>query len=373
MRVAVLGSYAASLVRFRGQLIEQMTRAGHTVVGCSPEFDPWVERTLRSLGASYVSIPLARAGLNPLADVTTLVRLTAFFREWRPDLLLAYTQKPVIYGCLAARAAKVPKIYALITGLGFSFGEGTGLKRRLIKEVSRTLYWLALRGVDGVFFQNPDDQADFSRLGVVSGRHRLLQVSGSGVDTIQFSYVPPSVQPLTFLMIARLIGDKGVRDYAEAARRMRATHPQVRCQLVGPFDANPTSLRPEEVQRWQAEGVVDYLGETQDVRPFLAQSSVFVLPSYYREGVPRANLEAMAIGRPIITTDMPGCRETVREAENGFLVPPRDPAALARAMARFAASPALVEQMGRRSRALAEERFDVRLVNAAMLGTLGLT
>jgi glycosyltransferase involved in cell wall biosynthesis len=240
--------------------------------------------------------------------------------------------------------------------------------RRLIS----TLYRTSLRRTDGVFFQNHDDLEDFRRLAIIGERHRAIRVNGSGVDTSHYRFSPPRLEPPTFLLIARLLKDKGIVEFVEAARRLRARHPQARFRLLGPLDSNPAAIPMGDLERWRAEGVVEYLGEAEDVRPHLADTTAFVLPSAYREGIPRTLLEAMSTGRALITTDTPGCRDTVLPGENGFLVPVRDAGALADAMERFVVQPDLAVDFGRRSRTLAEERFDVRKVNAVMLEAMGL-
>lgn len=373
MKVVVLGSYAPSLINFRGQLIADMVAAGHAVVGCAPGEDAKVAGALAERGASYRPIALHRNGLNPLLDAWSALQLTRLLRRLRPDLLLAYTPKPVIYGAIAARLAGVPTVYALISGLGYAFSGGAGWRRHAMRHLVANLYRASLAHADGIFFQNPDDLEDFRRLGIVRDRHQAIRVHGSGVDTRHFQFAPPKLEPPTFLLIARLLRDKGIFEFVEAARRVRAHHAQARFCLLGPTDSNPAAISTRDLKGWRAEGVIDYLGETDDVRPYLAATTAYVLPSIYREGVPRTSLEALAMGRAIITTDTPGCRETVLPGENGFLVPPGDAGALAEAMARFCAQPDLAVGFGQRSRALAEDRFEVRQVNAVMLETMGLS
>jgi glycosyltransferase involved in cell wall biosynthesis len=372
MKVVVLGSYAPSLINFRGRLIEEMVTAGHTVVGCAPGSHAEVARALAERGAGYQPVALRRTGLNPLLDAWSVLRLADALRRLRPDLLFAYTSKPVIYGAMAARLAGVPAMFAMISGLGYAFVEGGGLARALMRRLISTLYRTSLRHADGIFFQNPDDLADFRRLAIIGDRQKAIRVNGSGVDTGHYRFSPPRLAPPTFLLIARLLKDKGIFEFVEAARRIRERHPRARFRLLGPLDANPAAISTRDLESWRAEGVVEYLGEAADVRPHLADTTAYVLPSTYREGVPRTLLEAMSTGRALITTDTPGCRETVRAGQNGFLVPPGDPAALAEAMERFIVRPDLAVSFGMRSRALAEDLFDVRKVNAIMLEAMGL-
>ena len=376
-KVLLLASCARSLVNFRGPLVRALVDAGCRVVGCGPEDDPLdagpeVARGLAALGVPYRRIPMARTGLNLLSDLRTLLAMVGVMRAERPDIVLAYTMKPVIYGGLAARLLRVPRQFAMITGLGYVFGDRPSLARRLVRALSCRLYRLALAGADAVIFFNPDDQAEFVRRQVLRPGQPAVRVDGSGVDTDQFAAAPVPDGPPTFLLAARLLRHKGIGEYAAAAQLLRARWPLARFQLLGWIEPSPASITRVEVEQWQAEGAIDYLGATLDVRPFLRDCTVLVLPSYYREGIPRAVLEALAIGRAVITTDSPGCRETVVDGENGFLVPPRHVAALARAMERFLEEPALAVAMGGRSREIALSRFDVRKVNATMLATLGI-
>jgi glycosyltransferase involved in cell wall biosynthesis len=371
VRVAVVGGLAESLLNFRGEMLRSMAAHGHQVLALAPENDKRVRATLESMGVAYASIPLRRAGTNPLRDVITTLSLARTFRRFQADAVLVYAAKPVVYGSIAARLAGVRRRAAMITGVGSALAGGPGVRRHALALLLRSLYAIALRQVDVVFFQNPDDENFFRSMGLVGDRHRVVRINGSGVDLERFTLAPLPPLPVAFLMIARLIRDKGVCEYVDAAGRVRSIHPEVRFQLLGALDPNPSAIHPRDVEAWVEEGTIEYLGTTSDVRPFLARSHIFVLPSY-GEGMPRSVLEAMAMGRPVLTTDVPGCRETVAPGRNGLLVPPRDAMALAEGMLRMLAEPAQLELMGRQSRAIAEERFDVHSVNRAILGAMGL-
>lgn len=364
--ILVLGNAARSLVNFRGPLIREMLGRGHRVTAASGEPDRSAAATLAQWGAAYEAVPLGRTGLNPFADLATFLALVRLMRRVRPDVLFAHTIKPVVYGLLAARAAGVPRRVAMITGLGYAFGDGQEAKRRLARSMGALGYRSALRLAERVIFQNPDDRVLFVQRGLVSAR-KAVEVAGSGVDLAHYAPAPLPDGPVTFLMVARLLADKGVREFAAAARIVRQAHPQARFVLVGPPDPNPAAIGVEELEAWQREGAISWAGALDDVRPALAACHVFVLPSYYREGLPRSILEAMATGRAIITTDAPGCRETVVAGQNGLLVPPRDAPALAEAMLRLAADRAFVAAAGQASLALARETFDVAKVNAEIL------
>jgi glycosyltransferase involved in cell wall biosynthesis len=309
--------------------------------------------------------------MNPMRDVRTVRALTALYREVQPDLVLTYAIKPVIYGSIAARLAGVPRVCSLITGLGYSFGMTTW-RQRALNPVVRSLFRLALASNEVVFFQNPDDLRQFVEAGLAKDRQAVL-VNGSGIDLDYFSVAPLPKGAPVFLLSARLIWEKGVGEYVEAARALKARYPAARFRLFGPLDPNPAAVSRGQLDAWCAEGVIEYLGSTtDDVRPAIAGASVFVLPSSYREGTPRSILEALAMGRAIVTTDAPGCRETVVRGENGFLVPTKDSTALADAMERFLRDPGLVAPMGARSREIAEEKYDVHLVNRVMMRAMGL-
>lgn len=368
-RVAVFGSLPESLINFRGPMMRAMVAAGHEVHALSPPARIELLDALSSMGVRHHVIPLSRTGLNPLTDLRTLVALSRVLRDLRVECLFAYTIKPVIYGGLAARIVGVPRYYAMVTGLGYTFS-GRGLKGRLLGQVARVLYRQSLSHATSVFFQNGDNLAVFRYSGLLRDASQAQLIPGSGVDIDHFSLAPLPVEPC-FLMIARLLVDKGVREYVDAARKVKARHPSVRFRLAGWIDDNPAAITKVELEKWLREGVVEFLGYLDDVRPAIAQASVYCLPSYH-EGMPRTVLEAMSMGRAIITTDAPGCRETVNEGDNGFLVPVRNSTALAEAMARFIEDPGLAERMGVSSRRLAEQRFDVNAVNHRILKIMEL-
>jgi glycosyltransferase involved in cell wall biosynthesis len=372
MRVLVLSSLASSLLNFRGQLLAAMIGEGHEVVACAPERDPVVEARLKAMGIRFVQTKLARAGSNPLLDLETLADYMELILRERPGVVLAYTQKPIIYGGLAARLAGGCRFYALISGLGYVFSSAAN-HRRMLRAIVRRLYRFALKRAHAIFVFNSDDRPELLRQGIINKKQKVVQVPGSGVDLNHFRGAPVPKGPPTFLMIARLMRDKGLKEFVEAARTVRAAHPEARFHLLGKFeDANPTGVSRAELDEWLQEGAVTYLGATDDVRPYLAEATAFVLPSFYREGLPRTILEAMACGRAIVTTDMPGCRDPIEEGENGFLVRPQDSQDLAAALLRFIEEPELAERMGKASRRIAEAKYDVRLVNAQLLSEMRL-
>lgn len=370
MKVIVVASLAYSLVNFRGALLAAMVKAGHSVIACAPEADAEISAQLAEMGVEYRRIVMRRTGTNPLSDLATLAALVSLVRKERPDVVLAYTQKPIIYAGIAMRLAGHGRYYAMVSGLGHVFTPGASSS--LLRAIVSRLYRMAVARAEAVFVFNSDDRGEMLRLGIIDHRHRVVQVPGSGVDIGRFSARLVPDDGICFLMVARLLRDKGLCEFVEAARLLRARGVEARFQLLGPLDTNPTGIGRAEVGAWHAEGLVEYLGETRDVTPFLARATVFVLPSYYREGLPRTILEAMATARAVITTDMPGCREPIVEGVNGFLVPPRDALALADAMERFARDPGLAVIMGAAARRIAEAKYAVAKVNGLLLSTMRL-
>jgi glycosyltransferase involved in cell wall biosynthesis len=370
LRIVVIAGLAESLINFRGPLIAGFLENGHEVICLAPGDHPETAEGLRALGASYQAIELDRTGMNPWHDLKALSQLRRLLKRLKPDIVLGYTIKPVLYGSIAARLAGVPRVFSMITGLGYAF-MGGALKQRCINRLVCALYRVALGKNRRVFFQNGDDLELFNRLGLLRGDQQAVLVNGSGVDLKHFPEQGAQLAPIRFLLIARLLRDKGIFEYVEAAAILRRSYPDAVFQLLGPLDSNPSGISRAQVEDWVGRCGIEYLGTTKDVRPYLARASVYVLPSY-REGTPRTVLEAMATGRPVITTDTPGCRETVRHGENGLLVPVKDVDSLVRAMESFIVSPQLAVQMGRRSRLLAEEKYDVIKVNRVIMTAMEL-
>lgn len=371
--ILVCASYAPSLRNFRGSLLTTLVKHQLKVYAAAPNIydDSRTSTWLRKQEVSPCEIRLSRTGLSPFSDSLTLIALTKLLLKLRPSFYLGYTIKPVIWGVLAAWLANVPNRVAIITGLGYAFtGESSG-KRRFIQWMAKGLYKFALKRSTLIFFQNPDDREEFSRLGLIPDNVTVKVVNGSGIDLEAFPVTPFPEKPLTFLLIARLLGDKGIREYVSAAENIKQDHPSIQFHLVGGLDPNPDGIAESEVIQWQKQGIINWQGELFDVKPAITNSHVYVLPSY-REGTPRTVLEAMSMGRPIVTTDAPGCRETVVEGENGFKVSVRSVDALVAAMRRFIESPDLIEKMGEKSRQIAEEKYDVHKVNKVMLETMGI-
>lgn len=371
MKIAVISSYAPSLLNFRGPLIRDLITAGHQVSVGGPDIDADVRARIEALGAVVHETPLNRNGTGILADLRYYHTLRRLMLREKPDLVLTYTIKPNIWGAFAAAAARISS-FALVTGLGYAFtetGKRPTLKKRLAGMVARRLYRAATDRNQQVIFQNSDDLRDFIAAGCLADPDKASIIAGSGVDMNHYARLPLPETPVV-LMIARLLRTKGVADYAEAALTIRKSHPQARFLLVGPFDGGPDSITEAELDQWVADGL-EYLGSRDDVREALAEARIYVLPSY-REGTPRSVLEAMAMGRPVITTDVPGCRETVENGVNGFLVPVRNPVALAKAISQLLDDPHQAERMGDAGYNLVARKFDVHLVNRQIMEILGL-
>lgn len=373
MKILILASLAASLRNFRGPLILALRACGHDVHVAAPglSVDPPTQAWLTTQGVTCHDVPMARAGLNPFADLLTGLALFRLMRQLRADVFLGYTIKPVIWGLFAARLARVPSRVALISGLGYAFIDSVGGMRDVIRVIARGLYRAALRQATLVFFQNSDDRADFTCMGLLAPGVAVRVVAGSGIDLAQFPQQPLPCGPVRFTLIARLLGDKGIREFVAAARLVRQSWPDTEFHLVGGTDSNPDAIPEAEVAAWHEAGDINWHGPLDDVRPMLVQTHVYVLPSY-REGTPRTVLEAMATGRAVITTDAPGCRQTVEPGQTGYLVPLRDAVALADVMTQFLQDPALIESFGTAARARAEALYDVDRVNADMLRAMGL-
>lgn len=369
MDLLIIAGNARSLIANRGDLVKDMQARGLAVAAAVPTADYLPE--VEELGIEIYPIEMGRTGINPVHDIKTLWSLYRLIRRLKPKAVFGYTIKPVVYGSLAAKAAGVSRIFSMITGLGHVFTTDSSKNRRLQKIVS-LLYRAGLACNRKVFFQNPDDQQEFTQRGILRDASKAVRTYGSGVDMDRFEATPLPEEELTFLFIGRLLTEKGVAEFCEAARQLRSEAPAVRFIAVGPHDPSlPHSCASADLERWKGEGCVEFVGGVSDVRPWIAKCSVFVLPSY-REGTPRSVLEAMSMRRPIITSDAPGCRETVEDGVNGFLVAPRASAPLLEAMKRFVEEPALVPQMAEASRALVERHYDVRKVNKVILEAMEL-
>jgi glycosyltransferase involved in cell wall biosynthesis len=366
-KILICLNAAWNLVNFRAGLIRALVARGYEVVAVAPS-DEYAPR-LEALGCRYVPLPMDSKGTHPGRDMLLLWRFYRLLRRERPDVYLGYTVKPNVYGSLAAHALNIPVINN-IAGLGAVF-----IKDRWLTRLVRLLYRLAFAKSRRVFFQNDDDRRTFVEAGLIRSV-QADRVPGSGIDLQGFSLVEPPPQDgrrFRFLLIARMLWDKGVGEYVAAARLMRERIPNAEFCLLGFLDVqNPAAISREQMEAWVAEGAVVYLGATDDVRPHIEAADCVVLPSYYREGVPRTLLEAAAMGRPIVTTNAVGCREVVEDGRNGFLCRPRDAADLAEKLERMIAlSPQARAEMGHQGRKKMEREFDERIVIGRNLAVIG--
>ena len=365
MHIFLLASFGPSLLNFRGHLIRDLISEGYKVSVGAPQIDNQTRQRLIALGATPYDTPLKRNVTGIRADLAYLRGLKRLWRGLRPDVVLTSTIKPNVWGAFAAAQLNIQSI-SMVTGLGYAFSEEkSGLKTQLTRVLARRLYRAATEQNKRVIFQNPDDRDDFIDWGCLGNKTKARLVNGSGVD-LNYFHRAPLVQAPVFLMIARLLVSKGVEEYIEAARLVRQQYPQARFTLIGPDDGGPDAIDPSVITRGVNAGYISWPGSTDDVRQALRDTAVYVLPSY-REGTPRSVLEAMAMGRPIVTTDAPGCRETVIDGRNGFLVPVRDGAALAEALKKFIKNPSLIQKMGDQSYKIAKYKYNVEKVNAEML------
>lgn len=375
----LISSFLPSVLNLRGKLLQDIQNKGYEIHIVAPNLEESTSdlKSLELRGYKVHEAFIQRTGTNPVADVKTLFSLYKIIRFIRPDYVLAYTIKPVIYGLMAAWLAKTPYRFALIPGIGYAFQNvDQGTSRTFFQKAVHMLYKQALSHTNKVFFQNPDDYSLFNSLNLIGKSTLPIIVNGSGVHVDDFPLVelPRNNKgdvKISFLLIARLLGDKGIREYAEAAKIIRKSYPDIEFHLVGWMDTNPTAITKDELDGWIGDHTIIYWGKLDDVRPVIAQSSVYVLPSY-REGTPRTVLEAMSMGRAIITTDAPGCRETVVHGENGFLVEVKSVESLVDAMKQLIDKPKLIEKMGKRSREIVLNKYDVRLVNNHMIKEMGL-
>ena len=343
-KVFVISRCAWTLYNFRSGLLKYLKQIGLQVQGGGASGDGF-EPKIKALGINFKSLPIDKKSLNPIADVHFLITMYRWYKRERPAVVHHFTIKPVIYGTIAAWLAGVPRIINTITGLGYVF---TNKKAVRLRRLVEWMYRIALRRADWVFFQNNDDFSYFKDKQIINV-DRSSVLPGSGVDCTHFSPFP-DYQPnknLTFLMVSRLIKDKGVYEFVAAAELLKSRFSNISFQLLGGRDErNPEVISLTAINLWEKKGIIHWLGEVADVRPIMGQADVVVLPSFYREGVPRSLLEAAAMGKPIVTTDAIGCREAVDHGVTGFLVPARNHTALAKTMSRFIVEPELCQRMG---------------------------
>lgn len=366
MKVALVGSHAPGFVLFRRRLAEALAARGHSVLAVLPRpVDDETRCAVELGGARWIGYTLVRSSVAPIQDLRAALELASIFRRERVDCVLCYNPKPMIWGSIAAGLAGVRRTIVLVTGRGsLLMGEASVLRSTYV-----VLLRFALARADQIVFQNNDDRVLFSSLSIAP-HVPASRVMGSGIDLDQFAYhAPKRSSEFVFLFVGRLIVDKGIREFVAAAKQVRNEVPDARFRIAGPLDSNPSAVARAELDEWAAQGIVEYVGAPTDVREIIAAASVLVLPSY-AEGMPRVVLEAMALGRCVVTTDAPGCRDTVEDGISGRLVAPKSVPDLVAALCDVARDPRKAEAMGIAARARAEALFNVEEVNRQMIGAI---
>ena len=366
LTIAVVAADGASMINFHGLFIRYLTEEGNRVVCVSIETPEEMREAVAGLGAEYAQVSGSRVGIGVIEGVKMIAGYRRLFLGLQPDICFLFMSKPTAFGSVAAALGGVSHYSVLVNGMENAFYR-TGLKDFIVRRVMSAGYRFAAKRADCMFFQNRDDLAYFRKHRLLT-RDNAVLVGGAGVNMVYFAKKPVPADAV-FLMVARLLRSKGICEYLDAAAAVKKRYPEAVIRLVGGFDSNDESLTPGELERAFSHSGVEYCGYATDVRPFLADCSVFVLPSYH-EGLPTSVIEAMSVGRAIITTDVPGCRETVEEGKNGFLVPVKNAEALAEKMLVLARDPALRAAMGEESYRICRERFEVGKVNAAMYGAM---
>lgn len=376
MKVVFIGTVASSFYSFRVDLIRSLISNGHQVYAFTSEYSQEDLKKIKSIGAIPVTYTLNRGGLNPLLDIVTTYQLSKKIKAINPDLVFSYFSKPVIFGTLAAKLAKVPRIIGMLEGLGYTFTEqpeGVSKKIQFIKKIQVFLYKIALPQLDQLIFLNPDDLNDLLKQHSIKVK-KVKVLGGIGLNLKEYPFQPVEndMLPIKFIFIGRLLKEKGIHEFVQAAKLVKEKYPETQFTVLGSIDThNLGALTQSELDSLISSHIINYPGQVDNVKDWITGSHVFVLPSY-REGVPRSTQEAMAIGRAIITTDVPGCRETVINNQNGFIVQKWNPEALAEKMIYFIKHPEQVGVMGAESYKIAVEKFDAEKVNQRLINILGL-
>lgn len=373
IRMGIISSQAFSLYNFRGALIKELVEKGVKVFAIAPDYNDSIRSKIVSIGAVPVDCSMERTGTHLFKDINDLCKLASILRNLQLDYTLNYFIKPVIYGSIAARCVGIRKVFSMVEGLGYVFtpmNQKDTFKKKCLRQIVSNMYKLAFLLNNRVFFLNKDDVSEFLSRRIIN-RKKIIQISGIGVDLNYFKATEKKTEIIVYILIARIIKEKGINEYIEAARIVKNKYKNVRFLLVGATENKYSAISTAKIMQWVEDGIVEWPGQVSDVREWIKQSNVFVLPSY-REGLPRSTQEAMAMGLPIITTDVPGCRETVIDGLNGFLVPAQNVLGLCNAMCRFIKEPGLINEMGKQSRLLCESRFDVYKINRQILEAMNI-
>ncbi|EEY89317.1 glycosyltransferase, group 1 family protein [Acinetobacter lwoffii SH145] len=375
-KIILIGTIASSFYGFRADLIHILLKKGHQVYAFTSEYTTEDLMKIEKLGAIPVTYTLDRGGLNPLADIVSTYKLAKKIQKIKPDLVFSYFSKPVIFGTIAAKLARVPQVIGMLEGLGYTFTEqpeGLSKKIQFIKKVQVLLYKIALPQLNKLIFLNSDDPKDLLEQHLIKVKNvEVLGGIGLNLDDYPYEPIDNVSHPIKFLFIGRLLKEKGIYDFVDAAKIVKQKYSNASFIVLGGIDkSNLGALKEEELEDLINSDIIDYPGQVNNVSDWIARSHVFVLPSY-REGFPRSTQEAMAVGRPIITTNVPGCRETVADGVNGFLVPKWNAEALAQKMIYLIEHSEVIPRMGMESYKIAKSNFDANKVNEKLLGFLKL-
>uniref|UniRef100_UPI0036DF9C6C glycosyltransferase family 4 protein n=1 Tax=Photorhabdus sp. RM322S TaxID=3342825 RepID=UPI0036DF9C6C len=373
MRIILIGTTADTMINFRKTLIKKMSESNHEVFCFAIDYNEKQKDQIKKLGATPVDYILSRSGLNPFSDIKSTIKLSSKIKDIKPDIVLSYFSKPSIYGSWAAKLAKTPNIFAMLEGLGFCFTlqkEGKNWKKIFLRRIQILLYKITFPRINGLILLNKDDETDLIKKNNINVKTFIL--GGIGLDLNDYPYTPINKNNnISFIFIARLLKEKGIFEYINAAKIIKIKYPKTTFNVLGSIDSeNPGGIKLEQLEDLKNTGIINYPGFVTNVNEWLSNSDIFVLPSYYREGIPRSTQEAMAIGRPIITTNVPGCKETVHEGKNGFLVSPWSAEDLAEKMIFFIENPNRIEEMGQESYHIAKTQYDCHKVNYNLMKIL---
>lgn len=374
--IIFVGTVASSIYGFRKSLIQTLQRKGYKVYALISEYSEYELEVIREMGVILETYNMSRGGLNPFSDIKAICHLIHKIKKIKPDIVFCYFSKPVVFGGLAAKISKVPRVIGMLEGLGFTFTaqpDGIPLKTKIVKFIQILLYKCSLRFLDKLIFLNPDDEKDLLVKYSIKVKEKHI-LGGIGLELNNYPYqaVSSSIENVKFLFIGRLLKEKGINEFIQSAKLVKAIYPNAVFTVLGAIDkANLGAISEEQLNDLIHSGVIEYPGEVKNIPEWIANHHIFVLPSY-REGVPRSTQEAMAIGRAVITTDVPGCRETVEDGVNGFLVEPWNPKALADKMVYFIENREQIRIMGNESYRIAKEKFDVEKVNQRLMDILGV-
>lgn len=372
MKIAIIGTTVNSILGFREGLIKALIQKKMDVYALAVDYTVATEKQVELLGATPVSYHLSRSGLNPISNIKSTYQLSKILKSLGVDIVFSYFAKPVIFATFAARLAGVKRKVGMLEGLGYVFTDqpyGLSFKVALLRKVQVLLYRFAIPLLDEIIFLNQDDPRDLLYKHSIKFNNISI-LGGIGLDLKKYLFSYPVLNPIRFIFIGRLLIEKGVNEYIDAAKHVKSIYPLTEFVILGEVDTeNPGSLDQKKLNSYKEEGLLVHPGHVPNVIDWIKQSTVFVLPSY-REGLPRSSQEAMAIGRPVITTDVPGCRDTVIDGENGFIIPPWRADRLAEKMIWFIKHPEKLASMGRRSREIAEKKYDEIAINKKLIAII---